>query len=64
MKLLTPSQVAKLFDVTTVTVWRWANSGRLKAIRTPSGYNRFTVTEVNRALKAAGLPLLNPNDYE
>lgn len=49
-KLLTPSQVAALFHVDPKTVTRWANAGKLSAIRTLGGHRRFHREEVERLL--------------
>ena len=49
--LLTTAEVAALFRVDESTVARWANEGRLKAIRTPGGRElRFEAAEINAAL--------------
>ena len=40
-RLLTPGQVARMFDVDRQTVTRWAAAGRLGFIRTPGGHHRF-----------------------
>ena len=39
--LLKPGQVAELFRVDVKTVARWAKAGKIDAIRTPGGQNRF-----------------------
>ena len=49
-ELLTPSQVAALFHVDPKTVTRWANAGKLSAIRTLGGHRRFHRDEVERLL--------------
>lgn len=46
--LLTSGQVATLFRVTTKTVTRWAEAGKLPAIRTLGGHRRFPADEVLR----------------
>lgn len=51
--LLTPAEVAKMFAVDAKTVARWANQGRLTAIRTLGGHRRFKETEVRALLKAS-----------
>lgn len=40
-KLMTPSEVAKLFRVDPKTVTRWAKDGKLSSIVTPGGHKRF-----------------------
>ena len=46
--LLTSGQVATLFRVTPKTVTRWAEAGKLPAIRTLGGHRRFPAREVLR----------------
>jgi len=46
--LLTSGQVATLFRVTPKTVTRWAEAGKLPAIRTLGGHRRFPAGEVLR----------------
>lgn len=48
---LTTGQVAAIFGVTTTTVKRWADSGRLAHFRTPGKHYRFRAEDVE-ALKA------------
>jgi excisionase family DNA binding protein len=45
-RLLTPGEVAALFRVDPKTVTRWAQEGKLSAIRTLGGHRRFKATEV------------------
>ena len=52
-ELLTPSEVAALFRVDPKTVTRWANEGRLAAIRTLGGHRRYSATEVYALLRSA-----------
>ena len=52
--LLTPGEVAALFRVDPKTVTRWANSGRISAVRTLGGHRRFREVEIRAAL--AGVP--------
>ena len=49
--LLTPREVAALFRVDPKTVSRWAEAGKLSAVRTLGGHRRFREAEV-RALVA------------
>ena len=49
-RLLTPGQVARMFNVDRQTVTRWAAAGRLGSIRTPGGHHRFRESEVNELL--------------
>lgn len=49
---LTTGQVAAIFGVTTTTVKRWADDGRLPSFRTPGGHYRFNAADVE-TLRAA-----------
>lgn len=40
--LLTPAEVADLFQVAVRTVSRWVHEGKLTAMRTPGGKLRFS----------------------
>jgi excisionase family DNA binding protein len=51
--LLTRTEVAALFGVDAETVSRWGRNGKLTAIRTLGGHQRFLESEV-RALLTAG----------
>ncbi len=48
--LLTPAEVATIFRVAVKTVTRWAEAGKLAAIRTPGGHRRFRESEVRAML--------------
>jgi excisionase family DNA binding protein len=45
-----PAEVAVLFGVNAKTVTRWAEDGRLTAIRTRGGHRRFYEHEVLKLL--------------
>ncbi|MEZ5179742.1 MAG: BldC family transcriptional regulator [Acidimicrobiales bacterium] len=47
--LLTPREVASLFRVTPKTITRWAEAGKLPAIRTLGGHRRFPARGVIEA---------------
>ena len=49
-ELLTPGQVAELFNVNPKTVTRWARAGKITAIRTLGGHRRFRASEIKRCL--------------
>ena len=49
-KLLTPAEVASLFRVDPKTVTRWAQAGKLNAIRTLGGPRRYREAEVRALL--------------
>ena len=51
-KLLTPSEVAKLFRVDPKTVTRWAKAGKLTSIKTLGGHRRYRESEVRALLKS------------
>lgn len=53
-----PREVAKLFNVATRTVTKWADSGMIGFFRTPSGVRRYPVSEVQRVM--AGTPPEDP----
>lgn len=48
--LLTPEEVAQVFRVDPKTVTRWANAGKLPALRTPGGHRRFRAEDVRALL--------------
>ena len=52
--LLTPGEVAVLFRVDPKTVTRWAQAGKLSAVRTLGGHRRFHEDEVRQLL--TGIP--------
>lgn len=49
-ELLTPGEVARLFGVDPKTVSRWADAGKLDAMRTLGGHRRYRVGEVEALL--------------
>ena len=51
-KLMTPSQVAGLFNVNPKTVTRWERAGKISAIRTLGGHRRFHADEIRSFLDA------------
>jgi excisionase family DNA binding protein len=51
-KPLTTGEVADIFGVTTTTVKRWADDGRLASFKTPGGHYRFRAEDVE-SLKAS-----------
>ncbi len=48
--LLTPGEVATMFRVDPKTVTRWANAGKITAVRTLGGHRRFVETEIRSLL--------------
>lgn len=52
-ELLTPGEVAQLFGVDPKTVSRWADAGKLDALRTLGGHRRYRAGEVHALLEQA-----------
>ena len=50
--LLTPAEVATIFQVDPKTVTRWAKAGKLTAIRTLGGHRRYRQSEVQALLRS------------
>lgn len=53
--LLTPSQVASLFQVDPKTVTRWAKAGKLSVVKTLGGHRRYRAEEVKEVLAATSM---------
>ena len=53
-RLLTPAEVGALFRVDPKTVTRWAEAGKLSAIRTLGGHRRYKESEVRALLQGYG----------
>jgi excisionase family DNA binding protein len=49
--LMTPAEVAALFRVDPKTVTRWADAGKLTAVRTLGGHRRYLRSEVESLLR-------------
>ncbi|MEA2506803.1 MAG: hypothetical protein QOH48_1421 [Actinomycetota bacterium] len=58
-ELLTPSEVAALFQVGPKTVTRWAEAGKLSTIRTLGGHRRFHAREIRKLLWTPGSEFAN-----
>ena len=56
--LMTPAEVAALFRVDPKTVTRWADAGKLTAVRTLGGHRRYRQDEVQNLLVASSISLL------
>ena len=53
---MTPAEVASLFRVDPKTVTRWADAGKLTAIRTLGGHRRYLEVEVQALLGESTTP--------
>jgi len=51
---MTPHEVAVLFRVNSKTVTRWANAGKIRAVRTLGGHRRYREDEVRALLGGDG----------
>ena len=47
-ELLRPKDVAKVFNISTKTLWEWQKKGIIKAVRLPTGKLRYPRSEVDR----------------
>jgi len=52
-KLLKPKEAAKLLGVHPLTLYRWAKSGKIRYVRTPTGRYLYPLSEINRILGVA-----------
>ena len=55
--LMTPAEVAALFRVDPKTVTRWADAGKLTAVRTLGGHRRYRQDEVQNLLVSSSISL-------
>ena len=60
--LMTPAEVAALFRVDPKTVTRWADAGKLTAVRTLGGHRRYRRDEVQNLLVASSISLPTASD--
>lgn len=60
--LMTPAEVAALFRVDPKTVTRWADAGKLTAVRTLGGHRRYRQDEVQNLLVASSISLPNTGE--
>jgi excisionase family DNA binding protein len=56
---MTPAEVAALFRVDPKTVTRWADAGKLTAVRTLGGHRRYRQDEVQKLLVASSISAPN-----
>ena len=59
---MTPAEVAALFRVDPKTVTRWADAGKLNAVRTLGGHRRYRQDEVQNLLVASSISLPAANE--
>jgi excisionase family DNA binding protein len=59
---MTPAEVAALFRVDPKTVTRWADAGKLTAIRTLGGHRRYREDEVQNLLVASSISQPSSNE--
>jgi excisionase family DNA binding protein len=52
---MTPAEVAALFRVDPKTVTRWADAGKMTAVRTLGGHRRYLQDEVQNLLASSSL---------
>jgi excisionase family DNA binding protein len=52
---MTPAEVAALFRVDPKTVTRWADAGKMTAVRTLGGHRRYRADEVHNLLVSNSL---------
>jgi len=48
--LMTSGEVARQLRVDVKTVSRWAKAGKLRAVKTPGGHNRYYRTDINKII--------------
>lgn len=53
--LMTPAEVAALFRVDPKTVTRWADAGKVTAVRTLGGHRRYRRDEVENLLVGSSI---------
>jgi len=53
--LMTPAEVAALFRVDPKTVTRWADAGKMTAVRTLGGHRRYRRDEVQNLLAVGSI---------
>jgi excisionase family DNA binding protein len=52
---MTPAEVAALFRVDPKTVTRWADAGKVTAVRTLGGHRRYSRDEVQNLLAGSSI---------
>ena len=51
-RVIRPSEVAQRFEVSVVTVGKWADDGLIPSFRTPGGQRRFYEDEIDDYIRA------------
>lgn len=54
----TPSEAAELFAVSTKTVARWAEEGKIRVVVTPGGHRRYPKADLDAIL----VPVAEPEE--
>jgi len=54
VEVLTPYEAARALNVSTKTLQRWADKGRLRSFRTLGGHRRFWVSDIDSFLQKEG----------
>lgn len=49
-KLITLQQASEILGVSKITLRRWDNSGKFKALRTIGGARRYSESDINKLL--------------
>jgi excisionase family DNA binding protein len=58
--LLGPKEAAALLKISTDTLIRWGNAGRIRYIRSPTGYRRYRREDLEHVLTVVN----DPNDTD
>ena len=53
-KLITITEAANILGVSKITLRRWDNSGKFKAMRTLGNVRRYSLNDINNLLKSMG----------
>jgi len=53
--MLSTGQVADIFGVNVRTIARWTQQGKLEAIKTPGGHNRYFEHRIRALIEAQGI---------
>lgn len=57
---ISPRDLAAAVDVSESSLKRWADSGRLKVVRTAGGHRRIPISEAIRFVREAGMRVVDP----